>query len=394
MTLLNYSVTLIAGANENINDVQTMFNEVRTILNGSIDSQNIAANAVGSAELQDGAVTSAKLGTDSVTAAKIATDAVGADEIASGAVGTGEIANLAVTEGKLANDAVTAAKIAVDAVGASEIAAGAVGTGELAGSIPLTKLASGAAAQLIVGNASGVPTYRTLSGDATIDANGVIAVNSVTGGSLGDNSITQAHLQDSVVGTAELQDNAVTTAKIAAGAVGTTDIADDAVTAAKIVAGAVGASEIGTNAVGADEIAAGAVGTSELATNAATSDKVSLSSHTDTQSAGISAPGVLTGISITPGAGTYLAMASARLVASSGATQALLQLHLRVNGVNVETGPMTQVEGPAGMIYTSAVVMGIITPAAGQAVEVYATLTLLADAAQVDSGDLVLVRIA
>lgn len=42
--------------------------------------------------------------------------------------------------------------------------------------ISLAKLAAGSPAQLIVADASGIPTYRTLSGDATIDNLGVITV--------------------------------------------------------------------------------------------------------------------------------------------------------------------------------------------------------------------------
>jgi len=47
--------------------------------------------------------------------------------------------------------------------------------------IALSKLASGTSAQVVVANSSGVPTYRTLSGDVTISDTGVtsIAANSV-----------------------------------------------------------------------------------------------------------------------------------------------------------------------------------------------------------------------
>lgn len=127
MATLNYSVSLVAGANENVNHVQTMFNEAKASIN-------------------------------SVTNAQIAA----------------------------------------------------------AAGIELTKLASGASAQLIVGDGSGVPTYRTLSGDATISNTGVL--------SLGTDS----------VGSAEIATDAVGSAEIAASAVGTSEIADNAVTSDKI----------------------------------------------------------------------------------------------------------------------------------------------------------------
>lgn len=45
MTTLAYSHTLVAGTPENINDVQDMFNDVRTAFNGNIDATNLAASA-------------------------------------------------------------------------------------------------------------------------------------------------------------------------------------------------------------------------------------------------------------------------------------------------------------------------------------------------------------
>jgi hypothetical protein len=73
-------------------------------------------------------------------------------------VTTAKIDNLAVTEGKIANGAVTSDK--------------------LAGGIALSKLASGSAAQLVVHNASGVPTATTISGDVTVNSSGVTAIAS------------------------------------------------------------------------------------------------------------------------------------------------------------------------------------------------------------------------
>jgi len=45
MTTLAYSHTLVAGTPENINDVQDMFNDVKTWANGNIDATNLAASA-------------------------------------------------------------------------------------------------------------------------------------------------------------------------------------------------------------------------------------------------------------------------------------------------------------------------------------------------------------
>lgn len=45
MTTLAYSHTLVAGTPENINDVQDMFNDVKTLVNGNLDATNLAASA-------------------------------------------------------------------------------------------------------------------------------------------------------------------------------------------------------------------------------------------------------------------------------------------------------------------------------------------------------------
>lgn len=53
MGVLTYSRTLVAGANENINDVTAMFNDVAAVLNGNVDANNLANGAVGALELSE-----------------------------------------------------------------------------------------------------------------------------------------------------------------------------------------------------------------------------------------------------------------------------------------------------------------------------------------------------
>lgn len=45
MSNLNYSHTLVAGTPENINDVQDMFNDAKTVINGNLDATNFATSA-------------------------------------------------------------------------------------------------------------------------------------------------------------------------------------------------------------------------------------------------------------------------------------------------------------------------------------------------------------
>jgi sporulation protein YlmC with PRC-barrel domain len=85
-------------------------------------------------------------------------------------VTTAKIDNLAVTEGKLADGAVTSTKILDGTILNVDINASAA--------IALSKLASGSAAQVVVHNASGVPTATTISGDVTVNSSGVTAIGS------------------------------------------------------------------------------------------------------------------------------------------------------------------------------------------------------------------------
>lgn len=126
----------------------------------------------------------------------------------------------------------------------------------LAGSIALSKLASGSSTQIIVAGSSGVPAYVALSGDATISNSGVLTI----------------------------ANDAVTTLKIA----------NDAVTASKIAANAVDASEIRSNAVSSDEIEDNSITTTDLSANLTFSgiDLVDLGSvdHSDTTIRGLRIP--------------------------------------------------------------------------------------------------------
>ena len=109
-------------------------------------------------------------------------------------------------------------------------------------------------------------------------ATGVISLTTLT------NTITNAMMADSAIGTAELRNDAVTTIKIADNAVTTAKILDNAVTFAKMADSAVGTSElrnsavttikIADNAVTFAKMADSAVGTSELRNNAVTYQKM------------------------------------------------------------------------------------------------------------------------
>jgi hypothetical protein len=72
MTQLSLSHQLVAGTNENINDVQDNFDDIAAWANGNVDQSNIAADGVGNSELAD----------DAVHQANVANNAIGTNELA------------------------------------------------------------------------------------------------------------------------------------------------------------------------------------------------------------------------------------------------------------------------------------------------------------------------
>jgi len=125
------------------------------------------------------------------------------------------------------------------------------------------------AGKLLVVQSTGAAAWKAMSGDATVDKDGVF------------------QLGPKVVGTTELGDDSVTTAKIGADQVGSSEIAAGAVGESELGTDAVTAAKIKENAVGSSEIAAGAVGTSELADAGATSPKLKPTILAANSSAGI-----------------------------------------------------------------------------------------------------------
>ncbi len=76
-----------------------------------------------------------------------------------------------------------------------------------AAGIAHSKLATIAAGQVLLGNASNVPTPTTISGDATLSNLGVVVI--------ANNAVTSAKLANANVTTAKIADGAITTGKLA-----------------------------------------------------------------------------------------------------------------------------------------------------------------------------------
>jgi len=103
--------------------------------------------------------------------------------------------------------------------------------------ISYSKLASISTGSILLGN-GGTPTATAVSGDATIDASGILTVE--------PSAITTSKINNSAITTAKINDAAVTTAKVNDAAITTAKINDAAVTAAKLATVKAGSLDIYT----------------------------------------------------------------------------------------------------------------------------------------------------
>jgi hypothetical protein len=109
-------------------------------------------------------------------------------------------------------------------------------------------------------------------------------INTITNAMMADSAIGTAELRNSAVTTIKIADNAITFAKMADSSVGTSELRNDAVTTIKIIDNAitfakmadssVGTAELRDNAVTFAKMADSSVGTSELRNNAVTYQKM------------------------------------------------------------------------------------------------------------------------
>ena len=109
---------------------------------------------------------------------------VNADISASAAIDHSKLASASAGRVLLgdASNVVTATAVTgdvtIDSSGVTAIGSGVIVNADINNSaaIALSKLASGTSAQVIVADSSGVPTYRTLSGDITVSNTGVVSI--------------------------------------------------------------------------------------------------------------------------------------------------------------------------------------------------------------------------
>lgn len=241
-----------------------------TLSNGGV--LDLSNAAIETAEIVDGAVTTVKISNDAVTTAKIV-DAT---------IATADIANNAITIAKLPAGATASTFLRGDgtwvsstgptgptgATGAQGPAgpqgptgpAGATGatgsqgpigltgatgatgpagpTGATGATGPAGSISSLANGNILIGNASDVPTARVMSQDVTISNTGVATI--------ANNAVTSAKILDGTIATADIANDAITSAKIADGTIVNADILN--VDAAKITTGILPVPRGGTGA--------------------------------------------------------------------------------------------------------------------------------------------------
>jgi hypothetical protein len=118
------------------------------ITDATITAADLAANSVDSSELVDGSIDTSHIAADAVTGAKIADDAINSEHYTDGSIDTAHIAA----------SQVTVAKMAANSVDSDQYVDGSIDTAHMADNqVTLAKMAGLARGTLIYGNASGDP---------------------------------------------------------------------------------------------------------------------------------------------------------------------------------------------------------------------------------------------
>jgi len=213
------------------------------------------SSGVPTAVAETGDVTISDTGVTAIASGVI----VDADVNASAAIAHSKLANATAGQillGTTTTGVVTATTVTGDVTitgaGVTAISSGAVVNADIntSAAIALSKLASGTSAQVVIANASGVPTYTTLTGDVTISNTGVtsIAADSVALG-----TDTTGNYVATITGGTGVTSSAATTGEgtthtLSIGqAVGTTDnVTFAGVTADAVRIGVTAAGEIDT----------------------------------------------------------------------------------------------------------------------------------------------------
>lgn len=199
------------------------------IIDGQVNTQDLAVGAVGSAQIQADAVDGVKVLDGSLTGVDIQDGSIGSADIAPGAIGTNQLSDGAVTGVKVQAGSITGAHIQDGAVGAADVAPGVIGTAHL--------------------------SNDSVTGAKVLDG-------SLTGADVQDGSIGSGDIATGAVGTAHLSDGAVTGAKVQAGSLTGAHMQDGSIDSTKVGFNFAGSNSKGGPAL--DLTCVGCVSKSEL----------------------------------------------------------------------------------------------------------------------------------
>ena len=216
------------------------------IIDGTISTADLATDAVSTINIRNSAVTSAKIADGSIDTTDLAGDSVNSSKIVDGSVSGNDLAADSVTTSKIKNYAITSSKIADGTITDDDInSLAAISQSKIngLGSSLASKVNTSTTISAGTGLTGGgdLSTNRTLSLSNTgviaqnytratisVDAQGRITSASSSGpassSDIADTSITTAKLQDSSVTTAKLNDGSVSLAKIDPGSCTTNQV--------------------------------------------------------------------------------------------------------------------------------------------------------------------------
>ncbi|MFK0163484.1 carbohydrate binding domain-containing protein [Rhizobium sp. NPDC090279] len=179
------------------------------------------------------------------------TAAVAAGDV-NGTLNTTQIADNAITNNKLAALAVDASKIADGSVSAAKLSANAVDATKFASGIRPVEIVSSLPTS---GNIEGRAVYLTTD-DKLYRYTGTAWTAATAAGDIAG-QIVGTQISDSAISTPKLAAGAVTANTLAAGAVTADKIAANSITAGQIAAGAIGATQIAAKAITVDKLLVG-----------------------------------------------------------------------------------------------------------------------------------------
>ncbi len=352
---------------------------------GTIDSTQLADNAVTTAKIAAAAISTANFasGIEPVTIVSSVPGAKSTETVFNTTDrklyrwnGSSYIATLATTD---LSGTITAAQIANAALTTAKFAAG-IEPVTIVSSVPGTKSTetifnTADRKQYRWNGSSYVATIATsdLSGTVSDAQIAGLAASKITG------TLTNSQIADLAaakltgqITTTQITDNSVTTAKVNAGAITTAKIAADAVTATEIAAGAVTATEIAAGAITTAKLAAGAVTAAEIAAGAVTAGKIAAGAivaadiAADTITAGQIAAGAISASELAAGAVTTAKLAAGAVTANEIASNAITAGKIAAGAIvaaDIATDTITSGQIAAGAISTSELAAGAVTAA-------------------------------